>query len=232
MISRQYTSFFQHLDDPLAFDYFSVFNQRHSLHVNFFIQDYLLTVSEDIFWDPSRQSFSSNLIATVDNKRKSFALQNLRYHILEDAWEILCGDLRVRGEPSQSVPEGVLTYSGFEIDTNSLRYILKECRSVICPLVSISVTTSDYLFRFVKNDSIVELTANGKVPQNTSTVVISRTVLCKALFTCLNTPKNSLAHLFTLTIRQRGEQAFFVIQHLRDSAEYSTRTTLQIQSVR
>lgn len=226
-------SVFKELDAPIAFSSFSVFNQQHSLHVNFFNRDDKQTASEEIFWDPEHHQFSAPLAVVVDNQNCAFTFKKLQYNIVENgAWTVSCGELGVHGHPQASNPSALQQHVGFEIDSTSLKYILKECRSVLCPFVTISVTNTNYLFRFQKSNSIVQLTADGKAIGSAPTVVLSRTSLCKLIFASLNTLKNSLVHRYTLAIHQQGEHAFFVVQYLHKCAHYSVRTTLQQQSLR
>ena len=226
-------SVFKELDHPITFDSFSVFNQQHSFHVTFFNRDDRQTVSEEIFWDPGHHQFSAPLAVVVDNKNRAFTFKKLQYNIVENgAWTVSCGELGVYGQPQASNLSALQQHVGFEIDSTSLKYILKECRSVLCPFVAVSVTCSNYLFRFEKSNSIVQLTADGKAIGSAPTVILSRTSLCKIIFASLNTLKNSLAHRYTLAIHQRGEHAFFVVQYLRKCTHHSVRTTLQLQSLK
>lgn len=226
-------SAFKELDNPITFGSFSVFNQQHSLHAHFFNSDDKQTASEEIFWDPEQHQFTAPLSALVDNKNRAFTFKKLQYNIVENgAWTVSCGELGVHGQPQVSSPITLQQHVGFEIDSTSLKYILKECRSVLCPLVAVSVTGANYLFRFEKSNSIVQLTADGKVLEGAPTVVLSRTSLCKIIFASLNTLKNSMVHRYTLAIHQEGEHAFFVIQYLRKYTYYSVRTTLQLQSLK
>jgi hypothetical protein len=169
----------------------------------------------------------------VDNKNRAFTFKKLQYNIVENGvWTVSCGELGVNGHPQESNPSALQQYLGFEIDSTSLKYILKECRSVLCPLVTVSITGSNYLFRFEKSNSIVQLTADGKAIGSAPSVVLSRTSLCKIIFASLNTLKNSLVHRYTMAIHQQGEHAFFVIQYLHQCSHYSIRTTLQLQSLK
>lgn len=224
-------SVFTCLDGCVQIDRLIVSNKGNSIQREYIVFEDCLSISEEISWHPSCLVFDTARTAIFDNNGQHLRFRDIRLEVSDRTWQVLYGSTCIRGQPRIVLPTKTSAYAGFEIDMDSLRCILRECRSVQCMSVSVHITSSAYLFRFTKNDSIVELTANGEIPPSCPGAVFSRSNLSKLLFVCLNTAKYSLNHHCTLVLEHVENKTFFNVRRTLDSAGYSTQVTLKLQSL-